>query len=292
MCYRSSDIKTSGKHTLTEGDINNIIRAFGRDTLRLQIGCAMEPSIAFDNSLYLLKEAKKANIGFISMCTNGVLLTKEKLTELAQAGLDELIISCHGLHKETYEYFMKGNYDKFLLLLDNLYEVRSSYPQMKLRINYTMNADNTLELKDFFSVFSKLKPDTVQLRPVQDIGSQDFTNYDLTPIKELYDSVIVPLANQCKLQGIQIIFPELNNIDTLECNYKTNALENIFRKNTQVYISPEICYSKDFDLSKDSYRSYSKSHGKISSLLKSLFISGKQSEKRQRSSTTALRYTL
>lgn len=292
MCYRSSDLKPIGRHTLSEDDIDNIIRAFGSETLRLQIGCAMEPSIAYDQSLHLLKKAKKANIRFISMCTNGVLLTREKLEELASEGLDELIISCHGIHKETYEFFMRGKYDKFLQLLDNLCEVKSAYPQMKLRINYTMNADNTLELKDFFSVFSKVKPDTLQLRPIQDIGSQDYTNYDLTPVKEMYDSVIKPLAVRCREMGIQIILPELNNIETLESNDRINALEDIFQKNTQVYISPDKCYSEDFDLSKDTYRSYCSSHGKTINLLKSLFISGKQSEERLHSSTTALKYKL
>ena len=83
---------------------------------------------------------------YISLTTNGNLLTKEQLFSMAEAGLDEITLSTHGIRKETYEHLMtNGKYDLFLQLLDNLKEVKKQYPDFRIRINYTMNEDNTEE---------------------------------------------------------------------------------------------------------------------------------------------------
>ena len=76
---------------------------------------------------------------------------------MAEAGLDEITLSTHGIRKETYEHLMtNGKYDLFLQLLDNLKEVKKQYPDFRIRINYTMNEDNTEELKDFWKVFGDI----------------------------------------------------------------------------------------------------------------------------------------
>lgn len=291
MCHRSSGNVANGVRRLSESDVKNVIRAFGRDVLRLQIGCALDPSIAFDESLLLLKEAKKAGIDFVSMCTNGVLLSTQQLKELAASGLDELIISCHGVHKETYERFMRGKFESFLQLLERLREVKSEYPEMTFRVNYTMNADNTEELKDFFNVFDKVCPDMLQLRPIQDIGSQEYTNYDLAPVAALYDSVLKPLAEKCRSKGMHVIIPDMTNLEVLaEDNTAKEELEDLFQQHTQVYVSPDACYHEDFDLNNDTYRSYSKSHHKIRTLLKALLASGGHKKEKDEMSTKPLNY--
>lgn len=294
MCYRSNSKQDkSNDSKISKSDISKIIKSFGRETMKLQIGCALEPSMAFSESMLLLSEAKKAKIGFISMTTNGVLLTFDNIKMLAEAGLNELIISCHGIYKETYEYFMRGKYERFIKLLDTIAEVRNMYPAMSLRINYTMNADNTEELKDFFSVFGKVKPNILQLRPIQNIGSTDYTNYDLTKIRDLYPTVILPLVDKCKKEGINVIVPDMDNIDQLERNNGTsNILNEIFQKNTQAYFSPSNFYMPDYDINKDTYRSYSNSHGKIKKLFKTLFMFNKNVVKDSGFMTKSMNYKM
>lgn len=292
MCYRNATAK-EGVKRLSKEEIHNIIRAFGSDTLRLQIGCALEPSIAFDESLLLLQEAKKAKISTVSMCTNGVLLSTQQLKQLAEAGLTELILSCHGIHKESYEYFMRGKFENFLLLIDRISEVKAEYPQMKLRINYTMNAENTAELSDFYQVFGKVRPDILQLRPVQDIGSKDYTNYDLQPIIDMFETVILPLAEECRKAGVQVLMPDIPNIlNIVEKGKLESYLDNVFQENSQVYISPDGCYRDDFQLSTDTYRSYSRSHNKIRSLIKALCMSKNKMIKLAEMTTKSMNYQI
>lgn len=275
MCYRSSDKmdRSVAQKKISEANIRHIIRAFGRDALKLQIGVALDPSIALDESLLLLQEAKRASIKFVSLSTNGVLLGYKQLEALCEAGLDELIISCHGIHKDSYEYFMRGKYEKFTALLSSIAAVKEKYPSLSLRINYTMNADNTEELRDFFTVFEKARPNILQLRPVQDLGSTDYTNYDLTKVRALYNTVIVPLMHDCKDKGITVVVPNLYNLDQLEDEkVYNNSLSDLFQQNVQAYFCPEYYYHPDFNIQEDTYRSYSKKHKKIAHLFKALLL--------------------
>ena len=136
---------------------------------------------------------------------------------MAEAGLDEITLSTHGIRKETYEHLMtNGKYDLFLQLLDNLKEVKKQYPDFRIRINYTMNEDNTEELKDFWKVFGDIPLNILQLRPVQEIGNSEYQNFSLQKISELLDSVVNPLVEECKRKGIICMAPEHKNLQILE----------------------------------------------------------------------------
>ena len=109
-----------------------------------------------------------------------------------------------------------GKYDLFLQLLDNLKEVKKQYPDFRIRINYTMNEDNTEELKDFWKVFGDIPLNILQLRPVQEIGNSEYQNFSLQKISELLDSVVNPLVEECKRKGIICMAPEHKNLQILE----------------------------------------------------------------------------
>ena len=121
MCYFSDEEKRKEMHgILSEQDMETIAKALFHHALKLQIGCGAEPSL-YKNLTGIVRLGKQYNVPYISLTTNGNLLTKEQLFSMAEAGLDEITLSTHGIRKETYEHLMtNGKYDLFLQLLDNL----------------------------------------------------------------------------------------------------------------------------------------------------------------------------
>src|SRR5690606_38876158 len=144
MCYFSDDeyVRNKIKGQFSLEQLDKIAANFFSNALRLQIGCGAEPTL-YKNIDALISKAKFHKVPHISMVTNGNLLTKEKLTLYVETGLNELILSLHGVTKSTYESFMvNGKYDKFLNLLESVNEIKRTHPDFLLRINYTFNEDN------------------------------------------------------------------------------------------------------------------------------------------------------
>lgn len=255
MCYFSDDEKRKEMHgKLSEVEIEAIAKALFHRALKLQIGCGAEPSL-YRNLAGIVRLGKKYNVPYISLTTNGNLLTKGQLLELAEAGLNEITLSTHGIYKETYEFLMtNGKYDLFLQLLGNLKEVKNQYPDFKIRINYTLNADNTEELKDFWKVFGEVPLDILQLRPVQEIGNSEYQNFSLEKIFRLLGSVISPLVEECKQRGIICIAPEQKNLETLEQDIPD--MDKTFEELTYCYVSARHCWNDDFDYRTETFESY------------------------------------
>lgn len=124
--YFSNEEQRKTLNGAIKKNIEPITKAVFRRTLRLQIGCGAEPVIFKYNS-ELIWQAKIYGVKYISITSNANLLTKETVDELLQAGLDELIISIHGVKKETYEYLMvNASFDKLEGILQILTETKLS----------------------------------------------------------------------------------------------------------------------------------------------------------------------
>lgn len=277
MCYFSDDEKRKEMHgVLSEQDMKAIAKALFHRALKLQIGCGAEPSL-YKNLVGIVRLGKQYNVPYISLTTNGNLLTKEQLYCLAEAGLNEVTLSTHGIHKETYEFLMtNGKHELFLQLLNNLKELKKQYPEFKIRINYTMNEDNTEELKDFWKVFGDVPLDILQLRPVQEIGNSEYQNFSLQKISELLASVVIPLVEECKQRGIICMAPEQKNLENLE--QETPDKDKTFEELTYCYVSARSCWNEDFDYHTDTFETYCRRKRMGTYILQKLFSkdSGKQ----------------
>lgn len=270
MCYFSDDEKRKEMHgNLTKQDMENIAEALFHRALKLQIGCGAEPSL-YKNLVEIVRLGKRYNVPYISLTTNGNLLIKKQLYELVEAGLNEITLSTHGIHKVTYEYLMtNGKHELFLQLLKNLKEVKEKYPEFRIRINYTMNEDNTEELKDFWKVFGDIPLDILQLRPVQEIGNSEYQNFSLQKISEMLDDVVVPLVENCKKRGIICMAPEQKNLETLE--QEAPDMDKTFEELTYCYVSAHSCWTEDFDYHTETFESYCRRKKMGAYILRKLF---------------------
>jgi len=273
MCYFSDEEGRKRFHgTFNIEDVELIAKALFHKALKLQMGCGAEPTIHKDLSK-IIALGKKYRIPYISLTTNGSLLNEEKILELAEAGLNELTLSTHGLKKETYEYLMtKGKYEHFIQLLKDVSKVKEQYPDFRLRINYTVNNLNMDELSEIWRIAGD-SMDIFQVRPVQKIGETEYSDFDLTNLYENYDSVFSPIITECKKRNIICLIPDKKNIATLG---NDEVSDSRFEHATYCYVSPRSCWRDDFDYMTDTFESYTKREKEGRQLFKNIFTKEKK----------------
>jgi len=88
--------------------------------------------------VYMIKYAKKKGVHEVSFNTNGLLLTQENTTQLANSGLDWLIISVDGATKATYEKIrIGGSFEKLvknIMMADMIFSQVKNSPKIRLQI--------------------------------------------------------------------------------------------------------------------------------------------------------------
>lgn len=275
MCYFSDPDKRKEMHGIISPDrLRQVEDALYSRALKVQIGCGAEPTL-YKGLRDIVEGARRHGVPEISLVTNGQLIGSghTDLMELADAGLGELILSLHGTRRETYEHLMQGaRWDLFTATVAKIAEVRRSHPDFRLRVNFTVNSLNVDDLagNNFWDLWKDgATPDAVQLRPVQKIGNSDWTDFDLTPLKEKFDSTIGAVAAECRRRGIVCIAPDRTQLDTVDDSQDaaTSILEDI----AYCYVSPDACYKPDFNPATDTYAAYHRRHHTTRRLLAAVF---------------------
>lgn len=292
MCYFSDPEKRAQMHgTMSDEWLDAVDHALFGNAMKLQIGCGAEPTL-YPRLAALVEKGRKAGIPYISVTTNGQLMASGRvdLKELAAAGLDEITLSMHGTKAETYEFLMPGaRFDLMQKLIAQLAAVKQEYPDFKIRVNYTINSLNVHDLENnaFWKLWDAVQPDIVQLRPVQKIGESEWTDFDLSSLKNLYDATIGAMAGECKRRGITCIAPTRTQLDSVATDRKGS--DAIIEDLTYCYVSPDSCYKADFDPATDTFRAYCRRKRTAAKLVKAAFGHSKSSS---RNITKKLNYTI
>lgn len=292
MCYFSEpDVRERMHGYMTEDELRGVAKAFFGRALKLQIGCGAEPTI-YKNLPKVVALGKEYEIPYISVTTNGVLLTEEKIEQLVNVGLNELTISLHGITKETYEYMMQGgDFDRFLTLVEALKAVKKRHPEFAIRVNYTMNADNTAELVKFWDLFANLSLSVVQIRPIQPLDDHTaYRNFDLRPILALYDHVVIPFVAACREHNVVCIYPEKENLCALVEEVNPSDDFDAYQHYAYCNLRPSYHWRADFDISYDTYDGYARRHGLAAEMLKRIFL--RKNRVRQVEATKRMNYKI
>lgn len=285
MCYFTDEdyVKKNMKGIFKEDDLGNLAKVIFKNALKLQIGCGAEPTL-FKHNTTLIEIAKNHKVPYISMITNGNLLEKKDVSDFANAGLDEFILSMHGVTKETYEDLMdKGIYEKFHAVLQSITEQKKTNPKLRLRINYTFNQDNFYELKSFFDFYDQYAIDIIQLRPIDKIGETAYNEFSLKKIEEDYFEVSNFLKNEAQKRKITLLYPQSiyrNEDESLKV--KTQNDSSYLIPYTYCYVSPKFFWKEDFDWKTETFSNWKKRNNWNITLLKNVFISKKKLDKTNR----------
>ncbi len=273
MCYFSSpDYRKNNKGLIPENEFEDIARVLFPKAMQVYVGCGAEPTThrGFIRLIELAKEYKVPDIGIV---TNGQLLTKDHINKIITSGVDELTISCHGVYKENYEYFMKNSfYDRFIDLLN---EVKTQKEELnahkpEIRINYTVNTKNLAELKDFFKVFKEYNISTLQIRPVLNIGGSYSEAIKDEQLPE-YNSTIELLQKECSSNGIRLL------ANRTDIKYKKENTNKKVAEAAYCYIGPNTKTKLGFEWASINYKDFRKKSQWRKKTLKLLFKDKKSS---------------
>lgn len=253
MCYfTDKDYVKKLKGIFPKEDLTTLGSAIFKRAAKLQIGCGTEPTL-YKNIDAILEIAQKHKVPYVSMTTNANLIEKESLEKWILLGLNEITVSLHGVTKDSYENFMaKGNFDRFLRSLTYITALKNKYPNFKLRINYTFNQDNFKELQDFWTVFSKINIDYLQIRPIDKIGNTAYQNFSLDKIQPIYQEIYNNLHQQCVQNNTTLIAPK-----SIRFNYK-QSINSVIEPFTYCYVSPTVFWNNNFNWKKETYKDYAK----------------------------------
>ena len=278
MCYFTDAdfVKENMKGMFKQEDLEPLAQATFKNALRLQIGCGAEPTL-FKHNVQLIHLAKQHKVPYISMVTNGNLLSANDISAFANAGLNEIIMSMHGVHKESYEDLMdKGDYHKFHEVLKAITAQKKKTPGFRLRINYTFNTDNFYELQDFFRLYGDYAIDIIQLRPIDKIGETTYNNFSLKQIEADYQKVTGPLKEEAGKRGITILSPQSvirNEAQSLKVQSANDS--SFIKPYTYFYVSPRYSWKDDYNWRTEDFASWKKRTRWNMELLKNILRSRK-----------------
>ncbi len=252
MCYFSDDeYRRNNKGSFTPEEIRRLGEIFFPRTLQLVIGCGTEPTLYRDFP-DIVALAKRYRVPFVGLTTNGQLLTEAHLRPLIANGLDEITLSVHGVRKETYERFMvNASFERLhetLRMLDALKRAAGS-SRPRLRMNYTVNAENLDELSGFFDEFGTYGIATLQVRPIMDIGGAYRTVLE-SGVRGRYTAIVAALAEECKKRNVTF----LANTDSPD--YGGENYYSVIVPAVRRYISPQLVWRPDFRWREESYRQF------------------------------------
>lgn len=285
MCYFTDAeyVRKNMKGMLKEEDLEPLASSVFKNALKLQIGCGAEPTL-FKHNIKLIEIAKQHKVPYISMITNGNLLEEQDIIGLSRAGLNEIILSMHGVYKETYEDLMdKGKYEKFHEILEFISREKQLNPNLRLRINYTFNKDNFYELRDFFSLYGKYAIDIIQLRPIDKIGETAYNEFSLKQIENDYAEISSAMKEETVKRGITLLYPKSvlrNEEESLKV--KTANDSSFLIPYTYFYVSPKYSWKDDFDWRTENFTSWKKRNNWNGILLKNAFKSRESLEQTNR----------
>jgi MoaA/NifB/PqqE/SkfB family radical SAM enzyme len=249
----------------SDSEIRRLADMFFPQAVQLHIGGITEPTVHKGYpSLVTLGKAYK--IPFVSLTTNGQLLTPESIGLMTEAGLDEITLSTHGVKRQTYETMMPGaSFDTFHRTLRTISELKSKYRGKKpaIRINYTVNPDNLSELRNFFDVFGDYGISTLQVRPMVNSGKTKYIHKNLANHKNEYNDVIGLLISECERRGIFLL------VNKCDPGYeRPNKFAVVYDKAVFRCIGPGHVWKEGFDFASETYREYVSRTGYRRELLK------------------------
>jgi MoaA/NifB/PqqE/SkfB family radical SAM enzyme len=268
MCYFTDEkyLPPGPVRRFSREDIDRLAEQFFPLAMQVHIGCGTEPTM-FKGYAALVALARRHGVPFIGFTTNAQLLTAPHLRTMIEAGLSEITLSTHGVHKETYERLMAGasweTYHANLRMLVNLKrELGVAHP--RIRINYTVNTSNLPELREFFTQFDNYGISVLQVRPMDAVGDTAYRWEDLSRVASEYRDIVAKLTDECRSRGIRLLAapPEPQTANKYATVYETAVLR---------VLDPNKTWREDFDFRTMTYRDYKKSTGYRRKLLHYVF---------------------
>jgi molybdenum cofactor biosynthesis enzyme MoaA len=252
MCHFSNEAFVRGtKGAFSPEEVERLASMFFPLSLLVVFGCGAEPTLYRDYP-ELVRLAKRHRVPNVGLVTNAQLLRGDDIDRLIDYGLDELVVSVHGVNRDTYEHFMPGaSFDRLLANLDALEAARTRRQGTgpALRINYTVNDDNVTELESFFERFGRFSITTLQVRPIMDFGGAYRGPLGRDALA-VYGRIAARLRSICEERRVTAL------ITSPDTTYVTRNDRAAVLHAVQRHIRPGRVWQDTFDWRNETYREY------------------------------------
>lgn len=119
---------------------------------------------------------------YLSVNTNGLLLTDRVIKAMIETGFDDVLISIHSVSKETYQYLIGGNYERLIRNIKKLISGRDKAHRKKPQVGLTfaLNKINAKDALDYPKLGKELKVDYININHyyhVRNLLSEDISFY-------------------------------------------------------------------------------------------------------------------
>ena len=145
-------------------------------------GATGEPLVNpfFPEIVRFLKKKKKEI--YLSVNTNGLLLTDNVIKAMIEPGFDNVLISIHSVSKETYQYLIGGNYERIVGNIKKLISERNKVHRKNPQIGLTLalNRINAKDALNYPKLGKELKVDYININHyyhVRNLLSEDVSFY-------------------------------------------------------------------------------------------------------------------
>jgi radical SAM protein with 4Fe4S-binding SPASM domain len=192
MCPISQNNKNKAE-VISDELFEKIIKEISQNQLRFTfVYLFLQNEPILDKDIFKkLKLVKKLSNGKLKtgIVTNGTLLKEEKIQELLDSKVDELIFSLDALTEETYNKIRQGL--NFKNAMKNIENVIDSDFDKYLAVKFVLQKYNVAELKEFKEYWTK-KGIPIQISPLNN-RSGDLGSYNELFLKRRESSFLVKL---------------------------------------------------------------------------------------------------
>ncbi len=255
MCHYS-DPAARARHRgqFTEAELSRIAALFFGRALQVVVGCGSEPTL-HSSYIDVVRWAKgRHRVPWVGLTTNGQRLDSMQVDALQAGGLDEITLSVHGIRADTYERMMVGaSHARLHEVLGILARARAGADSARpaLRLNFVVNPDNLDELEVLFDEFGGYPVDTLQIRPMVDMGDTAYEVGDLLPHANRYAQLIRLIEARCRERGVRLLAPPTVGPPGRPATTGGFLVDCAVR-----YIGPQRVWQDDFNWRTESYEGY------------------------------------
>ena len=246
------------KH-MDENDFNKIIhdlKEFPKNSIKRIVFSGLGEPLANPNLPKFIKKAVDANIAErVDLVTNGLLLNKEKIDQIINAGINYINISIQGLNSEIYEKVCsaKIDFDKFL---KNIEYLSNNKKQAKIYIKIVDAAlKNKDEEKLFYDIFSKYADrifieHVIQMQQSLDsikdiVDNKNTYGQDISSGKKICTQSFYFMQIGCDLDIFPCALPGLSRALSFG-NAKNDSIINIWNSKKRIdFLKEMLHFNKD-----------------------------------------------
>ncbi|MAG33178.1 MAG: hypothetical protein CL908_20055 [Deltaproteobacteria bacterium] len=220
------DEKLTGAR-MSEELVERIGREVFPHTARLSLSCFHEPLIAPNRLLGVLEQARRANIGYIDMISNGLMFTERMAEKLLAGGLKRLYFSVDGATPETYARVRVGGdletfKEKVALVVDTRRRLGLGPDDVTLSFIFVAMKSNLADAPLLVDLAADLGVDVVELRYLSKSDVAEISDDEvLWNVRDEADACFDAALRRAEARGIDLqgLPPRFHELESMKARY-------------------------------------------------------------------------